>query len=689
MLPSSVLFSVLTFLAGAQAATKDQWRSRSVYQLLTDRFAPPTPDKQCDLRSYCGGTWQTLISRLDYLQNAGFDAVWISPTGLGLEGFTKWGENYHGFWTVDPFAPNPHYGSAADLKALSAALHARGMYLMVDIAVNHLASTDTDISDAALARKSDGKLLFQKESNFHPACGINWGNQESEQKCWLAQDGVALMDLKTEDSAVAESLRKKFAAYMAEYGIDGARVDASKHMTKQFQHDFCSGANTFCIGEVYDDSTAVAAAYTNGDGIDSVFGFGMMWGAVDVFAKDKPMSALSRRAQEANSEYADATLIGAILDNHDLPRFNSLASDKSNVYNAMALQFLFGGIPTMYYGLEQDISFGAHDPENRAPLWQYGNFQTAGDSYKRVARLNLIRRKMGELGGFHEVIGKEVGATDDDIAFERNGALLVLTKRGAGQGGDWTINKAGFPTDAKLVDLLSCSTAAADPDGSLKVTFNNGFPFFYVTKDIADQTEICGKIPSSSFSSASSSASLSASASSSSSVSVSASASTSVSSSSAGVASPSPGSPVASSSSSQVSQDPASTSCPPGSTPSAPIKEGSAAEPDQPQPGPEDPSLPPSSDPNGPNDPNAGYPAEQPQSLSSSASATATKEAAIGSPSQPGINPKPPASSGSGSGNGNGQGSGQTSGACKRRIVRKRGMSSKSSRSSSGLARSS
>lgn len=87
-----------------------------------------------------------------------------------------------GFWTVDPFAPNPHYGSAADLKALSAALHARGMYLMVDIAVNHLASTDTDISDAALARKSDGKLLFQKESNFHPACGINWGNQESEQK---------------------------------------------------------------------------------------------------------------------------------------------------------------------------------------------------------------------------------------------------------------------------------------------------------------------------------------------------------------------------------------------------------------------------------------------------------------------------------------------------------------------------
>lgn len=56
------------------------------------------------------------------------------------------------------------------------------MYLMVDIAINALASTDTDISDEALRRKSDGKLLFQHQADYHPACGINWGNQESEQK---------------------------------------------------------------------------------------------------------------------------------------------------------------------------------------------------------------------------------------------------------------------------------------------------------------------------------------------------------------------------------------------------------------------------------------------------------------------------------------------------------------------------
>lgn len=64
-------------------------------RLLTDRFAPPAPNKECDLRSYCGGTWRTTIENLDYIQGMGFDAIWISPTGLGLDGWTKWGENYH------------------------------------------------------------------------------------------------------------------------------------------------------------------------------------------------------------------------------------------------------------------------------------------------------------------------------------------------------------------------------------------------------------------------------------------------------------------------------------------------------------------------------------------------------------------------------------------------------------------
>jgi len=57
----------------------------------------------------------------------GFDAVWISPVTKQLEGVTAYGEAYHAYWQTDIYSINSHFGSEDDLKALSAALHARGM----------------------------------------------------------------------------------------------------------------------------------------------------------------------------------------------------------------------------------------------------------------------------------------------------------------------------------------------------------------------------------------------------------------------------------------------------------------------------------------------------------------------------------------------------------------------------------
>jgi alpha-amylase len=45
---------------------------------------------------------------------------------------------YHGYWAQDIESLNSNFGDASDLKALSNALHARGMYLMVDVVANHM-----------------------------------------------------------------------------------------------------------------------------------------------------------------------------------------------------------------------------------------------------------------------------------------------------------------------------------------------------------------------------------------------------------------------------------------------------------------------------------------------------------------------------------------------------------------------
>jgi hypothetical protein len=62
-----------------QAAATADWRSRSIYQVLTDRFARTDNSETapCDTGAglYCGGSFQGIINKLDYIQNLGFSAV--------------------------------------------------------------------------------------------------------------------------------------------------------------------------------------------------------------------------------------------------------------------------------------------------------------------------------------------------------------------------------------------------------------------------------------------------------------------------------------------------------------------------------------------------------------------------------------------------------------------------------------
>ena len=59
----------------------EEWKTRTIYQLLTDRFARTDGSSNyCgDLSKYCGGTYKGIIDNLDYITGMGFDAIWISP----------------------------------------------------------------------------------------------------------------------------------------------------------------------------------------------------------------------------------------------------------------------------------------------------------------------------------------------------------------------------------------------------------------------------------------------------------------------------------------------------------------------------------------------------------------------------------------------------------------------------------
>lgn len=73
----------LLFTSLASAADTSAWKSRSIYFVLTDRIARSSSDtggSACtNLGTYCGGTFKGLESKLDYIKNLGFDAIWLTP----------------------------------------------------------------------------------------------------------------------------------------------------------------------------------------------------------------------------------------------------------------------------------------------------------------------------------------------------------------------------------------------------------------------------------------------------------------------------------------------------------------------------------------------------------------------------------------------------------------------------------
>ena len=98
-------------------------------QVLTDRFNSGSSSPCSDLSTYCGGTFKGIIEKLDYIQDLGANAIWISPIPVNTP------DGYHGYWAMDITTINPHFGSKTDLLNLVSACHARGIWVMLDVYV--------------------------------------------------------------------------------------------------------------------------------------------------------------------------------------------------------------------------------------------------------------------------------------------------------------------------------------------------------------------------------------------------------------------------------------------------------------------------------------------------------------------------------------------------------------------------
>ncbi|KAK3677472.1 hypothetical protein LTR37_021527 [Vermiconidia calcicola] len=188
----------------------------------------------------------------------GFDAVWISPVTTQIKGNTPFGYAYHGYWQQDLYEINSHFGTADDLRALSRALHSRGMYLMVDVVVNH-----NGWNGAPRTVDYSAYNPFNKKSYYHPHCTIDFSvkNSTNIEECWLGDDNVALPDLRTENSFVALGYRSWIKELVSNYSIDGLRLDTVMEVNTGFWAGFVRSAGVYMFGEIFDGDASYVCSF--------------------------------------------------------------------------------------------------------------------------------------------------------------------------------------------------------------------------------------------------------------------------------------------------------------------------------------------------------------------------------------------------------------------------------------------
>ncbi|OJD12813.1 hypothetical protein AJ78_06654 [Emergomyces pasteurianus Ep9510] len=491
------LFIISCHLVGLSfAANAADWRPRSIYQILTDRFARTdgSTTSECDTEAglYCGGTWRGIINHLDYIQGLGFDAIMISPVSKNLEGRVSYGEAYHGYWVSDLYQLNPHFGTREDLLDLAKQLHERGMYLMVDIVINNMAAI-TNGSDPATATNYAILNPFNDKKYYRPYCKIeDYNNYEEAQRCWTGDDIVALPGLETNSEVVASMMESWLKELVANYSIDGLRIDAAKHTRSPYLHKVAQSSGLFSTGEVFEGDVKIACGYQ--DIIPSVPNYPIYFAMVKAFTAGN-ISELRTKLFDEKKTCKDLSTLATFSENHDLPRIPSYTKDLSLAKNVLTFTILADGIPLFYQGQEQHFS-GGSTPSNREAIWT-SKYNTNAPLYKLTATLNKIRSHVIRISPNYLDSKSYPIYTDGSVIVTRKGIegrhLTVVYSNQGEKGGPYDLYlRISYTPGLVVTEVLSCENYTVDWQGTLGVKMAKGLPKVFFPAHELHGSGLCG-----------------------------------------------------------------------------------------------------------------------------------------------------------------------------------------------------
>lgn len=404
------------------------------------------------------------------------------------------------------YALNENFGTEDDLLSLSDAIHARGMYLMLDVVANHMASPGS-FNDTHWKSFNP----FNSSAYFHSPCWPDDSNTTSVQVCMTGdtEGKVTLADLRTEDADVRQILGAWIQDTVDKYQVDGLRLDSAKAIEPEFWTGFLQDAGVFAMAEYFDGDPAVFPSLL--DTLPGAMNYPVFyWIQRSLASAASDLTELMTGMRTMKSTMKTRTL-GMFLDNNDQKRWAAVAPDMAITKNAMAFTYVAAdGFPVVYYGTEQHFS-GVAEPSNRQNLWS-SEYRTDAELYLWIRKLNSIRALvMATDSAYIPYQAEPIFGTSNNgnrtanttervqtMAVKKSDVVSVITNVGLnGASSNITLDasKTLYVADTVYVDLISCERFKTTSNGQLRFEMRDMprifFPASKVDAQSGDQDCVC------------------------------------------------------------------------------------------------------------------------------------------------------------------------------------------------------
>jgi len=353
------------------------WRDGIIYQIYPRSFADSNNDGIGDLPG--------IISQLDYLQDLGVDALWLSPI------YPSPDVDY-GYDVADYTAIDPKFGTMQDFEQLVKAAKKRNIHIILDLVLNHTSDQHPWFIESKKSKDNpyhnwylwqdplpNGDLPNNWQAIFG---GPAWKFDPDLDQYYYHMFFKEQPDLNWRNPQVRQAMLDVFRFWLKK-GVDGFRLDVfnvyfkdpqlkdnpsqfgirafdrQKHIYDVSQPEMYPLLNeirgimdtrkdTYVVGETFLADPQQTASYCGANKLHAAFNFD--------FAENRwhPTRFL-RSAQKGYEALSEDAWPNNFLSNHDMPRTATrfcFGEDDRRAKVAAAMLLTIKGTPFIYYGEE-------------------------------------------------------------------------------------------------------------------------------------------------------------------------------------------------------------------------------------------------------------------------------------------------------------------------------------------------